>query len=75
MRFSRSVSKEDGGKVARCWHSHVKWLYSAVKSIFCIVVVDVHVLVYAPSLSWAVNCEFGLTNESAEWNVVLEGLK
>ena len=33
MRFSRSVSKDDGGKVARCLHSHVKWLYSAIKSI------------------------------------------
>ena len=33
MRFSRSVSKDDGGKEARCLHSHVKWLYSAIKSI------------------------------------------
>ena len=33
MTFSRSVSKDDGGKLARCLHSDVKWLYSAVKSI------------------------------------------
>ena len=33
MRFLRSVSKDDGGKVARCLHFHVKWLYSAIKSI------------------------------------------
>ena len=31
MRFSCSVSKDDGGKVVRCLHSHVKWLYSAIK--------------------------------------------
>ena len=33
LRFSRSVSKYDGGKVARWLHSHVKWLYSVIKSI------------------------------------------
>ena len=33
MWFSCSVSKDDGGKVARCLHSNVKWLYSAIKSI------------------------------------------
>ena len=33
MRFSRSVSKDDGGKVARCLHSHVKWLYPAIKYV------------------------------------------
>ena len=33
MWFSRSVSKDNGGKVARCLHSHVKWLYSAIKSV------------------------------------------
>ena len=33
LRFSRSVSKDDGGKVARWWHSHVQRLYSALKSI------------------------------------------
>ena len=33
LRFSRSVSKDDGGKVGRCLHSQVKWLYSAIKSI------------------------------------------
>ena len=33
MRFSRSASKDDGGKVARCLQSNVKWLYSAIKSI------------------------------------------
>ena len=27
LRFSHSVSKDDGGKVARCLHSHVKWSY------------------------------------------------
>ena len=35
IMFSGSVSKDDGGKVARCLHSHVKWLYSAIKSVFC----------------------------------------
>ena len=33
LRLSRSVSKDDGGKVASWLHSHVKWLYSAIKSI------------------------------------------
>ena len=33
LRFSRSVSKYDGGKVGRWLHSHMKWLYSAIKSI------------------------------------------
>ena len=28
LSFSRSVSKDDGGKVARWLHSHVKSLYS-----------------------------------------------
>ena len=32
LRFSRSVSKDDGEKVARWLHSHVKWLYSVIKS-------------------------------------------
>ena len=35
IMFSGSVSKDEGGKVARCLHSHVKWLYSAIKSVFC----------------------------------------
>ena len=33
LRFLRSLSKDDGGKVARWLHSHVKWLYSVLKSI------------------------------------------
>ena len=31
--ISRFVSKDDGGKVGMWLHSHVKWLYSAIKSI------------------------------------------
>ena len=33
LRFSRSVSKDDGGKVARWLHSYVKRLYTVIKSI------------------------------------------
>ena len=33
LRFSRSVSKDDGGKVARWLHSHVQLLYSVTVSI------------------------------------------
>ena len=33
LRFSRSVSKDDGGKVAMWLHSHVQLLYSVTVSI------------------------------------------
>ena len=33
LRFSRSVSKDDGGKVARWLYSHMKCLYSVTESI------------------------------------------
>ena len=33
LRFSRSVSKDDGRKVARWLHSNAKWLHSVIKSV------------------------------------------
>ena len=41
MWFSRSASKNDGGKVARCLHSHVKWCILQSSLLFCNVQVTV----------------------------------